>query len=228
MMALLDAVSPRPADAPRARPTAGPSRRLRPRPFLAETDAEPLAALDGESLSPRFCCLARGVGAPLHRLRLRRARVSGLLRRGADRRRGRRRTAGAGRSRFADTGVFPEPVLARAVQVAVRYRRAGRIPSASSRRHARRAPRGARRSLGGRPLRRAQLSGEPFQLAVDDAEFAQMVAGGEHVFGVVAGLPDALPDQPQQRIARHRPRILPVRAVGDIGQRRRRAGRRSA
>ena len=45
-----------------------------------------------------------------------------------------------------------------------------------------------------------------------------MVAGVEHIFGVVAGLTDALPDQREQVVARHGAGILPMRAVGDIGR----------
>ncbi len=218
MLALRDPVSPWPAEAPALEDERWPESAPSTAPRLAETDGEPLAALAGEALAPRFRSW-RGASGRRYIVSVYDARrLPRLLRRRVDRRRGRPRRppppAGARRHRR----------LSRArprarEEVALGDRRTGGIPSPSSRRVVGRTPRRARRSLRRLPLRGAQLSGEPLQFAVEDAQFPQMVARGEHVFGVVAGLPDALPHQRQQTIARHRAR----RIARARGRRRRRA-----
>ena len=113
MLALQDVVLPCPADA------LAPERWPEPAPptaaWLAETDAEPLAALTGETLSPRFCSW-RGASGRRYIVSVYDAHacpaycdavlIAAAV--GAD---GRRRALA-----LADTGVFPEPVLARAAK----------------------------------------------------------------------------------------------------------------
>jgi hypothetical protein len=115
MMALLDALSPRPADAPLRQADRWPEPAPSTAPFLAEADAEPLAALNGQSLSPRFCSWRGASGrryiVSVYDARACPAYCDAVLIAAAVDAGGRRRALA-----FADTGVFPEPVLARAVQ----------------------------------------------------------------------------------------------------------------
>ncbi len=115
MTALLDALSPCPAAA--SAHEAGRWREPAPSsaPFLAEADAEPLAALAGESLSPRFHSWRGASGrryiVSVYDARACPAYCDAVLIAAAVDAHGRRRALA-----FADTGVFPEPVVARAVQ----------------------------------------------------------------------------------------------------------------
>ncbi len=113
MMALLDAVSPRPADTPARAGEPWPEPAPSTAAFLAEADGEPLAALSGESLSPRFCAWRGASGrryiASVYEAQACPAYCDAVLIAAAVDAAGRRRALA-----FADTGVFPEPVLARA------------------------------------------------------------------------------------------------------------------
>jgi hypothetical protein len=113
---LLDAVSPALfAFGPAAEvspsapwPEAAPSTA----PYLAEAEAEPLAALVGEALSPRFCAWRGASGrryiASVYEADACPAYCDAALIAVAAHADGRRRILA-----LADTGVFPEPVVAR-------------------------------------------------------------------------------------------------------------------
>jgi hypothetical protein len=113
---LLDAVSPALfAFGPAAKvspsapwPEAAPSTA----PHLAEAEAEPLAALAGEALSPRFCAWRGASGrryiASVYEAGACPAYCDAALIAVAADADGRRRILA-----LADTGVFPEPVVAR-------------------------------------------------------------------------------------------------------------------
>jgi hypothetical protein len=115
MFALLDAASPRPAVAPAHQAEPWPEAAPPTAAFLCETDGEPLAALIGEGLSPRFCSW-RGASGRRYIVSVYDANacpaycdavlIAAAV--GAD---GRRRALA-----FADTGAFPEPLLARALK----------------------------------------------------------------------------------------------------------------
>ena len=81
-------------------------------PYLAETDAEPLAALADEPLSPRFCAWRGASGrryiASVYEARACPAYCDAALIVVAADADGRRRIVA-----LADTGAFPEPVVAR-------------------------------------------------------------------------------------------------------------------
>ena len=137
----------------------------------------------GRAVVAALLRLARRVGPPLYRLGLRGARLPGLLRRGADRGRGGARRPAAHRRarrhrRLSRAGRRPSRPNAGAVTGRLELHLHLLAATAG------RTARGARRPRCGRPLRGAELSGEPFELGVDDAEPAQMIAGVEHVFGV--------------------------------------------
>jgi len=89
-------------------------------PYFAETEAEPLAALADEPLSPRFCAWRGASGrryiASVYEARACPAYCDAALivvAAGPD---GRRRIVA-----LADTGVFPEPVVARLAQTAAPF-----------------------------------------------------------------------------------------------------------
>jgi hypothetical protein len=117
MLALQDAVSLCPAGAPARqadrRPEPAPPTAAR----LAATDGEPLAALTGESLSPRFCSWRGASGrryiVSVYDARACPAYCDAVLIAAAVDADGRRRALA-----LADTGVFPEPVLARTAKFA--------------------------------------------------------------------------------------------------------------
>ena len=115
MMALLDAVSPCPADAPAREAEGWPEPAPSTAPVLAEADGEPLAALTGQSLSPRFCSWRGASGrryiVSVYDTRACPAYCDAVLIAAAVDADGRRRALA-----FADTGVFPEPILARAAK----------------------------------------------------------------------------------------------------------------
>ncbi|MGD0763364.1 MAG: hypothetical protein ABR929_09285 [Roseiarcus sp.] len=113
MLALRDPVSPWPADAPA--PEGGPWAEPAPSraPRLAETDGEPLAVLAGQILEPRFRSW-RGASGRRYIVSVYDpdacpAYCDAVLIAAAVDPDGRRRLLA-----LADTGVFPEPVLARA------------------------------------------------------------------------------------------------------------------
>ncbi len=112
MLAVLDAVSPCPADAPPPAPECWPEPAPSTAAFLAETEAEPLVALSDEALSPRFRSW-RGASGRRYIVSVYDAHgcpayceavlIAAAV--GAD---GRRRALA-----LAATGVFPEPILSR-------------------------------------------------------------------------------------------------------------------
>jgi hypothetical protein len=113
MLALRHPVSPWPAEAPA--PEDGPRPEPAPStaPRLAETDGEPLAALAGRALEPRFRSW-RGASGRRYIVSVYDpdacpAYCDAVLIAAAVDPDGRRRLLA-----LADTGVFPEPVLARA------------------------------------------------------------------------------------------------------------------
>jgi hypothetical protein len=115
MLALLDAISPRPADAPSRGAGGWPEPAPPAAGFLAEGDGEPLAALSDDVLSPRFCSW-RGASGRRYIVSVYDARacpaycdavlIAAAV--GAD---GRRRAL-----TLLDTGIFPESVVARATK----------------------------------------------------------------------------------------------------------------
>jgi hypothetical protein len=115
MLAFFDAVRPCSADAPARKAERSPEPAPSTAALLAETEGEPLAALTGETLSPRFCSW-RGASGRRYIVSVYDARacpgycdavlIAASV--GVD---GRRRPLA-----LADTGVFPEPVLARAAK----------------------------------------------------------------------------------------------------------------
>ncbi len=111
MSTLLDAVSPCPADAPERRPEPAPPTAA----LLAEPDGEPLAALTGEALSPRFRSWRGASGrryiVSVYDPQACPAYCDAVLIAAAVDLDGRRRALA-----FVDTGVFPEPVVARAAK----------------------------------------------------------------------------------------------------------------
>lgn len=108
MEALLEAVSPDFAGSPERWPEPAPPTAV----FLAEADSEPLAALLGDSLSPRFCSWRGASGrryiVSIYEPQSCPAYCSAVLIAVAVTPDGRRRAVA-----LADTGVFPEPLLAR-------------------------------------------------------------------------------------------------------------------
>ncbi len=115
MLALLDAVSPGLADMSALEAEPWPEPAPPTAAFLAETDGEPLAALAGETLSPRFCTWRGASGrryiVSVYDADACPAYCDAVLIAAAVEPDGRRRALA-----FADTGVFPEPLLARAAQ----------------------------------------------------------------------------------------------------------------
>jgi hypothetical protein len=115
MAALLDAVSPclgaTSAPAPETWPDAAPPTAF----YLAEADGEPLASLIGDTLSPRFCSWRGASGrryiVSIYEPQLCPAYCDAVLIAAAVGADGRRHALA-----LADTGVFPEPLLARAVR----------------------------------------------------------------------------------------------------------------
>jgi len=108
MIALLDAVSPSSAPSSEAWTESAPPTAA----FLAEGDAEPLAALVGDTLSPRFCAW-RGASGRRYIVSVYEpdacpAYCDAVLIAVAVSPDGRRQAL-----TLTDTGVFPEPVLAR-------------------------------------------------------------------------------------------------------------------
>ncbi|MGD0639635.1 MAG: hypothetical protein ABSC22_02715 [Roseiarcus sp.] len=112
MLAVLDAVSPDPADAPAPHAEGWPEPAPSTAAHLAETEPEPLAALDDEALSPRFRSWRGASGrryiVSVYDARTCPAYCDAVLIAAAIDSRGRRRALA-----FADTGVFPEPILSR-------------------------------------------------------------------------------------------------------------------
>lgn len=111
MAALLAAVPPGPAaTAPEDEPWPEPAPPTAA--FLAEADGEPLAALDGDTLSPHFCSWRGASGrryiVSVYEPQACPAYCDAVLIAVAVGYDGRRRPLA-----FADTGVFPEPLLAR-------------------------------------------------------------------------------------------------------------------
>lgn len=110
MAALLEAVLPGPAAPMELEPwpeSAPPTAT-----YLAEADGEPLAALVGDPLSPRFCAWRGASGrryiVSIYDPRQCPAYCDAVLIAVAAATDGRRRPVA-----FADTGAFPEPLLAR-------------------------------------------------------------------------------------------------------------------
>ena len=89
-------------------------------PHFAETEAEPLASLADEPLSPRFCAWRGASGrryiASVYEARACPAYCDAALIAVAAEPDGRRRIVA-----LADTGVFPEPVVARLAQTAAPF-----------------------------------------------------------------------------------------------------------
>lgn len=108
MEALLEAVSPDFAGSLERWPESAPPTAV----FLAEADGEPLAALLGDSLSPRFCSWRGASGrryiVSIYEPQSCPAYCNAVLVAVAVAPDGRRRAVA-----LADTGVFPEPLLAR-------------------------------------------------------------------------------------------------------------------
>ncbi|MGD0562464.1 MAG: hypothetical protein ABSA66_05185 [Roseiarcus sp.] len=115
MLALQDAVSPCPAGAPAHEAERWPESAPPTAAYLAETDGEPLAALTGEGLSPRFCSWRGASGrryiVSVYQADACPAYCDAVLIAAAVGPDGRRRALA-----LADTGVFPEPLLARAIE----------------------------------------------------------------------------------------------------------------
>ncbi len=113
MLALRDPVTPWPAEAPALEDERWPESAPPTAPRLAETDGEPLAALAGEALAPRFRSWRGASGrryiVSVYDADACPAYCDAVLIAAAVDPDGRRRPLA-----LADTGVFPEPVLARA------------------------------------------------------------------------------------------------------------------
>ena len=109
MEALLDVVSPGPAGS--FEPDSWPEPALSPAVLVAE-DGEPLASLLGDTLSPRFCSWRGASGrryiVSVYSSSACPAYCDAVLLAVAVAANGRRRAFA-----LADTGVFPEPVIAR-------------------------------------------------------------------------------------------------------------------
>jgi hypothetical protein len=113
MLALEDAISPFAPAAPAAEAEPWPEPAPPTAPPLAETEGEALAALAEEDLSPRFRSWRGASGrryiVSVYEARACPAYCDAVLIAAAVEADGRRRALA-----IADTGVFPEPVLARA------------------------------------------------------------------------------------------------------------------
>jgi hypothetical protein len=113
MLALREPVSPCPADAPAPEADRWPEPAPPTAALLTETDGEPLAALAGEALAPRFRSWRGASGrryiVSVYDADACPAYCDAVLIAAAVDADGRRRPLA-----LADTGVFPEPVLARA------------------------------------------------------------------------------------------------------------------
>jgi hypothetical protein len=112
MESLLEAVSPSPDGSPQIWPEPWPEPADSAALYLAEPDGEPLASLLGDTLSPRFCSWRGASGRryivsvyDFHRCPAYCDAVLIAVSVAPD---GRRRPLA-----LADTGVFPEPLIAR-------------------------------------------------------------------------------------------------------------------
>ena len=149
------AASRRPVDVPKAAPPTAP--------HFAETDAEPLAALADEPLSPRFCAWLGALGrrylCSVYAPRACPAYCDAAL------------IAVAADAEAPARRASPTPALPRAGRRAPgpdprAGRRTARIPPPPARRDLGGTARGARRPRRRRALRGAQLIGQPFELGV--------------------------------------------------------------